>query len=73
MVDNVEQWLKMSKTDKVYDSFVDRFRDARRVSISTMNDEIFKSQKFIYECRQHEVITQEEYEDLYKRFKDCLE
>jgi hypothetical protein len=64
---------RLTKLDKIYDSYIDMLNYIDNTNGSKdADDYIYEIQRFIYECLQHKVLTQKEYEELYTRFKACL-
>jgi hypothetical protein len=64
---------RLTKIDKIYDSYIDILNYIEKTNGSEdADDYIYEIHRFLYECRQHEVLTQKEYEELYTKFKACL-
>lgn len=59
--------IKLSKIDKITDSYVDNIRESKnpRAYIQQIQD-------FMYEAYIHKLLTQEEYEKIYCYYKECL-
>ena len=63
----------LTKINKIYDSFIDKLNEIdKNLGSNKANEYIYEIHEFIFKCLQHEILSQEEYEELYTRFKNCI-
>ena len=61
------------KINTIYDSFMDELNENDKTGGSKKaNEYIYKTQDFIFNCLQHKILSQEEYEKLYIRLRNCI-
>lgn len=66
--------MNIEKVKAIYDSYIDNLNEILHAKgQKAVNEEIYKIQKFLYECMMHNILTNEEYEYLYVNFKNCIE